>query len=103
MDVQVLWITDSCGHDPAMIVLLNVMTGSGSQLSREVAIPVFAGSVLAVHSIVIGGGHDMTGDVLSSIIIVWTHVEIFPHASVDDHVRWIVYSNSQPPAVVISV
>jgi acyl-CoA thioesterase len=40
------------------------------QLSVADAVPVFAGSVLAVHWIVTFGGQVITGDALSSTMIV---------------------------------
>ena len=54
----------------AVVTSLYVTTGAGSQLSVAVAFPVLDGSVLAVHSMVIFGGHSvMTGGVLSSTVI----------------------------------
>ena len=37
------------GHDPDTVASLMVMVGVASQLSVAVAVPVFAGSVLAEH------------------------------------------------------
>jgi hypothetical protein len=58
----------------------------------EVADPVFAGNVLAVHSIVILGGQIKPGTVLSSTIMVWLQELEFPQASVAIQVRVIVFS-----------
>lgn len=51
----------SCGQDPLTLTSLNVIDGDGEQLSVAVAEPVFTGSVLAVHSMVISVGQDITG------------------------------------------
>ena len=47
--VQVLVIVYSSGHVPLLITFAKVTAGEGLQLSVEVAVPVFDGSVLAVH------------------------------------------------------
>ena len=70
----------------------NVTSGIASQLSVAVALPVFAGKVLAVHSIVVFGGQVIIGGVLSSTRMVWLHVVILPHASVAFQVLVMVYS-----------
>ena len=75
-----------------IVVLLNVIDGEASQLSDEVADPVFPGSVLAEHCMVIFAGQEMVGEVLSSTTINWLQVLLFPHASVIRHVLVIVYS-----------
>jgi hydrogenase maturation factor HypE len=54
-------IVISCGQDPPVVISLKVIAGIAAQLSVAVAIPVLAGSVLAVHSIVIFGGQVITG------------------------------------------
>ena len=64
--LHVLVIVNSCGHDPPIVTSLKVIPGVVSQLSVAVALPVLAGNVLAVHSIVIFGGHVITGAWLSS-------------------------------------
>ena len=46
---QVRVIVLSCGHAPPAVTSLNVTVGEVSQLSVAVAVPVFAGAVLAVH------------------------------------------------------
>jgi hypothetical protein len=74
-----------------------------SQLSVAVALPVFAGSVLAVHSIVILPGHVIVGAVLSSTVMVWTHVLLLPQSSVAVQVRVIVYSCGHAPPAVTSL
>jgi hypothetical protein len=62
------------------------------QLSVAVAVPVLAGNVTAVHSIVISTGHVMIGGVLSSTVIVCTHVVLLPQSSVALQVLVIEYS-----------
>jgi len=47
--VQVRVIVLSCGHVPAAVTSLKLITNVGSQLSVAVAVPVLAGKVLAVH------------------------------------------------------
>jgi hypothetical protein len=59
----------SCGHIPPTVTSLNVISGAGSQLSVAVAVPVFAGKVLAVHCIVMLGGQVITGGISS-----WTRI-----------------------------
>ena len=56
----------SCGQPPAAVTSLNVKLGVPSQLSVADGDPVFTGSVLAVHKIVMFAGHAMTGALLSS-------------------------------------
>ena len=64
--VHVLVIVCSCGHPPGTVASAKVIVGVPSQLSVAVAVPVVAGSVLAVHAIVTFDGHVMDGAVLSS-------------------------------------
>ena len=72
---------------------LKVTDGAGSQLSDAVALPVLAGAVLSVHSIVIlAGQRVITGGVLSSTIITWRQVLLFPQSSVAVQVLLMVYS-----------
>ena len=59
------------------------------QLSEAVAVPVFAGSVLALHWIVTLGGQVIAGGVFVTTIVC-RHVAVFMQLSVADHVRWIV-------------
>ena len=78
--------------------------GALSQLSVPVAKPVFAGNVLAVHSIVIFTGQVMTGGVLSSTVMDCRHVELLPQSSVAVHNLEIVYSCGQViEAIVMSL
>ena len=51
--IQVRVIVNSWGHVPAEVTSLKVIVGLLSQLSVAVALPVFTGKVLSVHSIVI--------------------------------------------------
>ena len=55
--VQVLVIVLSWGQAPPTLTSLKMTVGVASQLSLAVGLPVFAGNVLAVHSIVTFGGH----------------------------------------------
>lgn len=91
----------SWGQPPAIVTSLNVTVGV-EQLSVAVAEPVVAGSVLTVHWMVTFAGHEMTGGVLSSTNMIWTHVDELLHASVAVHVLVIVLSWGQPPAIVTS-
>lgn len=72
-------------------------------MSVDNAVPVLAGNVLAVHSMVTFGGQVMMGAVLSSTKIVCTQDELLPHASVATQVRVIVFSFMQEPATDTSV
>ena len=80
-----------------------MIVGVASQLSDEVADPVFPGSVLAEHCMVIFAGHEIVGDVLSSRTMDWLQVLLFPHASVTRQVLVIVYSCEHIPPVIASV
>jgi len=102
VDFQVLVIKYFCGHDPVVITSLKVIIGEPSQLSVEVAEPVFAGRVLSVHWRVTSAGQVITGSILSLTKMVWLQVFIFPQASVLFHVRVIVYRCGQEPAAVTS-
>jgi hypothetical protein len=99
---QVLFMVYSCGHAPATVTLEKVMVGEPSQLSVAVAVPVFAGNVLAVQRTVIFGGQVKTGPALSSTKMVCTHVPELPQSSATFHVRVMVYSCGQLPATVTS-
>jgi hypothetical protein len=101
--IHVLVIVRSCGHAPATVKSLNVMVGVPSQLSVAVAVPVFAGAVLAVHCTVIFAGHVITGPALSSTNMVCKQLLEFPQSSVARHVRVMVLSCGHAPATVTSV
>jgi hypothetical protein len=60
----------SCGQAPATVASENVNAGVVPQLSDVEGLPVLAGAVLAVHSIVILAGQVITGPVLSVTMIV---------------------------------
>ena len=61
----------SCGQvGEAIVASVKLKVGIASQLSVAVALPVLAGKVLAVHSIVVLAGHVIIGGVLSSTKIV---------------------------------
>jgi hypothetical protein len=77
-------------------------TGDRSQLSVAVAIPVFDGNVLSLHSIEISGGQMMTGSVLSSMVMDCVQVLLIPGLTVAVHVRIIVDSCGQSPVTTES-
>lgn len=55
------------------------------------------------HSIVVGPGNpDNTGGMVSSTLIVWVAVEVFPHKSVAVQVLVMLYSFGHEPLVVTS-
>ena len=90
---QVRVMVYSCGHVcEATVTSVKVTFGIASQLSVAVALPVFPGKVLAVHSMVTLFGQVIIGGVLSSTRMVWLHVFILPQSSVAFQVRVIVYS-----------
>ena len=93
----------SCGQIPATVTSVNVIVAERSQLSVAVAVPVFAGSVLAVHNTVTFTGQVICGGVLSSTKMVCVQVAELPQSSVPTQVLEIVYSCGQPPPVVISL
>ena len=68
--VQVLVIVRSCGHIPPTVTSENPIIGFAVQLSVAVALPVFAGKVLAVQLMVVFGGHVIAGAWLSSTKMV---------------------------------
>ena len=72
----------NAGHALVINPSVNEMTGDPLQLSVAVAVPVFAGNVLASQSIVILTGHVIEGAVLSNTVIVWVQVAKLPQASV---------------------
>ena len=89
----------SLGQDPGVVTSANVNVGV-PQLS--VAVGVVHDGV-PVHSIVVGAGNaEITGGTVSSTLIVWEAVVIFPHASVAVHVLVILYEPGQEPGVLTS-
>src|SRR4030095_1120572 len=91
------------GHDPPTVTSLKVIKGVASQLSVAVALPVLGGKVLAVHSIVIFGGHVINGAWLSSTEMIWLHVLLLPQSSVALQVLVIVNSSGHTPPTVTSL
>ena len=70
--VHVRVMVYSCGQDGEDVVTsLYDVDGEASQMSLTVSIPVLAGKVSSVHSIVILAGTPSTGEVVSSTLIVW--------------------------------
>ena len=53
-----------------MVTSLGIIVSAISQSSVAVAVPVFAGNVLAEHEIVTFAGQVITGEVVSSLVIV---------------------------------
>lgn len=82
---------------------MKVIVGVTSQLSLLVAVPVLAGSVLAVQAIVMAGGQVRVGTVLSSTVMTCIQVVILPQSSNAFQVRLMVLSCGHVPAMVTSV
>lgn len=101
--IQVRVIVLSCGHTPATVTSEKVIVAELSQLSVAVAVPVFAGNVLAVHRMVIFAGQVMAGPWLSSTKMIWLQDPMLPQSSVAVHVRVIVLSCGHEPAAVTSL
>jgi hypothetical protein len=95
-------IVSSSGQDPPTTTSLKVIVGVPSQLSVALAEPVVAGNVLAEQEIVMFDGQAMDGATLSSTTITWRQVLVLPQSSVAVHVRLIVRSCGQLPAMVTS-
>jgi hypothetical protein len=101
--LHVLVIVYSCTHTgDAAVTSLNDIVGVRSQRSVAVAVPVTAGRVLDVHSIVTFTGQVMIGGVESSMVITWLHVLLLPQSSVALHVLVIVYSCTQVGEAVVT-
>ena len=66
------------------------MVTTSVQLSVAVAVPVFAGNVLASQFIVVFAGQVITGLVVSCTVIVCKHAFEFPQLSTEVHVLDIV-------------
>lgn len=97
--VHVRTIVNSFAHDPGVVASAKVNTGV-PQLSVAVGV---AHEGVPVHSIVVGPGNgEMTGGVVSSTLITWDAVAVFPHTSVAVHVRETEYSFAHEPGVVTS-
>jgi hypothetical protein len=101
--VHVLVITPPAAQPPGPTESVKFVVGVASQLSDVVGLPVFAGSVLAVHSIVTLGGQMIDGARLSSTTMVWTQELELPQSSVAVHVLVIVNSWGQAPPMMASV
>src|SRR6476659_411544 len=57
------------------------------QLSVAVAVPVLAGDVASPHATCASPGHLITGTVVATNVMCWTHEAWLPQASVAVHVR----------------
>jgi hypothetical protein len=96
-------MTNGSGQAPPVVTSLNSTTGAPEQLSVAVALPVFAGNVLSLQSMMTSSGQVMVGGILSSNDIVCIHVLVFPQSSVAVQVRVIKFSTAHPPAAVTSL
>ena len=90
LDVYKRQMVYCCGHGPAFGMSIYVTSGEGSQASEAVAIPVFEGSVLSLHSMVINGGHISIGAVVSMTVITCTQVSPSLQSLTAIQVRFIV-------------
>lgn len=81
---------------------MKVKLRAASQLSEPVGDPVPGGKVLAVHWIVRFGGQVIDGTPVSIKTMVCRQVLLLPHPSEAVHVRLIVSSSGQEPAIVTS-
>ena len=93
------WLQD--GNEAVTSVY--VSEGEPSQLSLDVAVPVFAGSVLAEQEIVTFDGHVTDGGMSSVRTMPCTHVETLPQSSVALQVRVMEYSCGHEPLISESV
>lgn len=100
--VQVRLIVYPFGVGPLVVTSLKVTSGEGSQESNNVGVPVLSGKVFSMHSIVTSAGQVIVGGAVSSIVMIWMQVALFPHVSVVVHVLVIIYSWGQDPPTVIS-
>ena len=83
-----------------MVTSAKLSVGLGSHASVAVAVAKLG---VAGHWIVLGPGKlAITGAVVSSTLIVWLAVALFPHASVAVQVRVTLYSCGQAPGAVTS-
>lgn len=97
--VQIRVMLYSFGHGPSVVTSANARDGI-PQLSVAVGV-VHDGET--EHSIVVGAGNpEMTGEVVSSTLMVCEAVAVFPHPSSAVQVRVILNSLGQEPLVVTS-
>ena len=78
----------SAGHAPATVTSLKVTEGV-EQLSEEVAVPVLAGSVLAMQATVTFAGQVTEGAIRSFTEMDCAQLAELPHSSVALQVRVI--------------
>src|SRR5690606_2334198 len=81
--VQVRWMVSSCGHTVLGIIASEkeMLVTAASQLSVAVELPVLAGLVSSVHSMVTSAAQVSTGAVVSSMRMVWMQSAWLPHSS----------------------
>lgn len=101
--IHVRLMVNSCAHAPATVTSLEVIVGVASQLSEAVAVPVFAGKVLAVQRTVTFAGQVIVGATLSSTTIVCVQKLELPQSSEAVQVRVMVNSCGHPPPTVTSL
>jgi hypothetical protein len=101
--IQVLMIVISWTQDPSTITSLKENVGRVSQPSVAVAMPVFAGSVLAEQSMVILTGHVIKGARVSNTEMTWVHVLLLKQSSVAVQVLVIFNSCEHDPPIVMSL
>ena len=72
-------------------------------MSVAVALPVMGGSLGVLHWTVASGGQVITGAVVSTTVMAWTHELLLPAQSVAVQVRVITMVLRQVPGAVLSV
>src|SRR5512143_1920636 len=77
------------GHVPLQTSPSQVTTGT-PQLSLAVNNAIFAAGTSPIHSKVRSAGHVIVGGVISSTVIVWAHVVVFPQLSSAIYVRVMI-------------
>ena len=92
----------SWGQAPPAVASVNVMAGVTSHISVAVALPVFAGAVLAVQETDTFAGQVITGGVLSVSTIICIHILVLPLSSVAFQVRVMMYPNAQSCVAVVT-
>jgi hypothetical protein len=96
--VQVRVITLVLPQPGALVSAWLIVTSP--QVSNPVAVPVVAGLVSPLHSTVAASGKVRLGAVVSTTVIVWAPLVLFPQASVADQVRVITLVLPHPWALV---
>ena len=101
--VHVLVIVFSCGQEPGVTTSAKALTvGLLSQLSVAVAEPVWSGVAGSSHSIVTSFGQEISGGLVCTTLMVWTHELEFQASSVVVQVLVIVFCPGQDPSASLS-